>query len=269
MTTENDKIWNGSYKIPWDEPDFSKRMLNEHLSQDHDLASRRMEWVEQQVQWIHDQVVNGEPSNILDIGCGPGLYLHRLVQLGHRCLGIDFGPASVEYAYEHNPDNSRCEFVLGDIRDVSFGGPHQLAMMLYGELNVFSPTDALLVLRKAQASLAPQGRLIVEMQAASAVEDLGRSDSSERKLDAGLFSDSAHSCRTENEWLPEQKVAIQTFSITEAKDETKRVYRSTTKAWSDSDIINLITDAGFSTPLRSEAWPSNSEALSLWTATSL
>ncbi|EOI1394309.1 hypothetical protein ACMGOD_005528 [Klebsiella oxytoca] len=28
-------------KIPWDEPAFSQRMLANHLSQDHDWASRR------------------------------------------------------------------------------------------------------------------------------------------------------------------------------------------------------------------------------------
>jgi len=28
-------------KIPWDDPAFSERMLKEHLSQEHDAASRR------------------------------------------------------------------------------------------------------------------------------------------------------------------------------------------------------------------------------------
>jgi SAM-dependent methyltransferase len=268
MTTQNDSIWNGSYKIPWDEPEFSRRMLSEHLSQDHDLASRRSGCIDRQVRWIHDQIVNKEPSTILDLGCGPGLYSHPLVRLGHRCLGIDFGPASIKYAREHNPHASRCEFVLGDIRDVGFGGPYDLAMILYGELNVFSPADALAILRKSQASLVSHGRLIVEVQSPSAVESMGRSEPSEQESEAGLFSDHPHCCRTENQWLPEQKVAVQTFSITEANGGEKRVYRSTTKAWSDGDLVKLLTDAGFSKPSHSDTWPSNSDALSLWSATS-
>ncbi len=268
MTTQNDSIWNGSYKIPWDEPEFSRRMLNEHLSQDHDLASRRLGWIDLQVQWIHDQIVHREPSTILDLGCGPGLYSHPLVRLGHRCVGIDFGPASIEYAREYNPHASRCEFVLGDIRDVAFGGPYDLAMILYGELNVFSPADALVILRKAQASLASRGQLIVEVQAPSAVERMGRSEPSEQDLEAGLFSDLPHRCRTENQWLAEQRVAVQTFSITEANGGEKRVYRSTTQAWSDDDLVKLLTDAGFSKPSPCDTWPSNSDTLSLWAATS-
>ena len=268
MATRNDDIWNADYKIPWDEPEFSRRMLKEHLSQEHDLASRRLGWIDQQVQWIHNQILNREPSTILDLGCGPGLYSHPLVRLGHVCLGIDFGPASIDYAREHNPHVSRCEFVLGDIRDVAFGGPYDLAMILYGELNVFSPADALVILRKARASLASQGRLIVEVQAPSAVERIGLSEPSMQELEAGLFSDRPHRCRTENQWLPEQKVTIQTFSITEANDGKKRVYRNTTKAWPDEELIKLLSDAGFSKASPSDAWPSSSDALTLWSATS-
>jgi len=33
--------WEEGEKIPWHDPDFSRRMLREHLSQTHDLASRR------------------------------------------------------------------------------------------------------------------------------------------------------------------------------------------------------------------------------------
>ena len=267
MTTPNDSIWNGAYKIPWDEPEFSRRMLNEHLAQDHNLASHRQEWIDRQVQWIHGQIVDREPLMILDLGCGPGLYTHTLARLGHHCLGIDFGPASIEYAREHNPHPSRCEFVLGDIRDVAFGGPFDLAMILYGELNVFSPVETLMILRKVQESLAAQGRLIMEVQAPSAVESIGRSEPSEQESGAGLFSDHPHRCHTENQWLPEQQVAIQTFSITEANGGINRVYRSTTKAWSADDLAKLLTDAGFSKPDPSDSWPSNSETLSLWIAT--
>ena len=266
MTTQKDNIWNGAYKIPWDDPGFSRRMLNEHLSQDHDMASRRREWIDRQVEWIHDQMLNRKPSRILDMGCGPGLYSHRLAGLGHHCRGIDFGPASIEYARQHDPDESRCDFALGDIRHVDFGGPYNLAMILFGELNVFSPADVLAILRKSHASLASQGRLIVEVQAPSAVERMGLSEPSEQESQAGLFSDHPHRCRTENQWLPEQKVAIQTFTVTEATDGQMRVYHSTTKAWPDDDLIGLLTDADFCDPSPCGSWPSNTDALVLWIA---
>ena len=41
--------WSEGDNIPWNEPDFSERMLAEHLSQEHDLASRRFEIIDQHV----------------------------------------------------------------------------------------------------------------------------------------------------------------------------------------------------------------------------
>lgn len=85
-----------SYKIPWDDADFSQ-MLREHLSQKHDMASRRIEWIDKQVAWIHEHLLGGRPSSTLNLGCGPGFYSHRLAARGHRCHGIDFGPASIDH----------------------------------------------------------------------------------------------------------------------------------------------------------------------------
>ena len=45
--------WAEGDKIPWHDPDFSRRMLREHLSQQHDAASRRVEIIDRQVAWIH------------------------------------------------------------------------------------------------------------------------------------------------------------------------------------------------------------------------
>ncbi len=266
MTTQNDNLWLGAYKIPWDDPDFSRRMLVEHLTQDHDMASRRVEWIETHVAWIHDHLLDGKPASILDLGCGPGFYLHRLAMLGHRCRGIDFSPASIEYAEQHGPDDPRCEFVPGDIRQVAFEGPYDLAMILYGELNVFSPAEASAILRKVQASLTSQGCLIVEVQTPEAVERMGRGEPSKQQSESGLFSDRPHRCRTENQWLPEQKIAIQTFSVTEATDGQTRVYRSTTKAWSDGELIELLKGARLHEVTRCDEWPGNTDALALWIA---
>ena len=266
MTTQDNDPWNGDYKIPWDDPDFSRRMLVEHLSQEHDMASRRARWIDRQVGWIHDDLLGEQPANILDLGCGPGLYSHRLAMRGHRCRGIDFGPASIEYAQRHNPDPSPCDFVLGDIRQAAFGGPYNLAMILFGELNVFSPAEASAILRKAWASLDPQGRLIVEVQSPEAVERVGRGEPSEQEADSGLFSDHPHCCRTENQWLAEPQVAVQTFTVTESDGGPARVYRSTTQAWSDARLVELLETAGFHEVSRSAEWPCNTDGLALWIA---
>ena len=92
--------WTEGDNIPWDDPAFSARMLREHLSQEHDLASRRSQIIDRQVDWLHRDVLGGRPGRILDLACGPGLYAHRLARLGHAVVGIDFGPAAIQYGRE-------------------------------------------------------------------------------------------------------------------------------------------------------------------------
>lgn len=266
MNQQGEDIWDGAYKIPWDDPEFSRRMLREHLNQDHDLASRRVEWIDRQVAWIHQDLLREEPSLILDLGCGPGFYSHRLAMLGHRCLGIDFGPASIDYAKVNATDTSRCEFMLGDLRTADFGGPYDLAMMLYGEWNVFAPEEVALILRKVHASLVPGGLLIVEIQTRDAVEQLGRAEASEYSSESGLFSDQPHHCRTENQWLDDRQVAVQVFTVTETDAERTQMYRSTTKAWSDDDLLALFVRAGLGEASRCTQWPCNTDTLALWLA---
>ena len=103
--TNPPKPWEEGDNIPWNEPEFSQRMLREHLSQAHDAASRRVEIIDRQVNWIHQVVLGGKPSKILDLGCGPGLYASRLTRLGHTCTGIDFSPASIRHARETASQN--------------------------------------------------------------------------------------------------------------------------------------------------------------------
>lgn len=264
MTSES--IWSGDYKIPWDDPAFSRRMLAEHLTQDHDMASRRLEWIDRQVEWIHRQLLTGRCANILDLGCGPGFYSHRLAALGHRCRGIDFGPASIEYARRTPRDHSRCEFDLGDIRRIAFGGPYDLAMILFGEMNVFPPLEIGSILQCVRASLLPgHGVLILEIQTQEAVERTGQTPPSDERFPSGLFSDAPYRCQTHCEWIPEQRVALQRFTVSDDAGPT-RVYRNTTQAWSVEDLTALLRAAGFNRVLHREDWPSNTDSLALWSA---
>ena len=98
MNEQPPEPWVEGDHLPWDDPGFSERMLQAHLSQRHDVASRRFETIDRHIAWIHDSLLQGRTSRILDLGCGPGFYLQRLAGLGHACVGIDFSPASIAYA---------------------------------------------------------------------------------------------------------------------------------------------------------------------------
>jgi SAM-dependent methyltransferase len=238
--------WSEGDKIPWNDPEFSERMLREHLSQDHDLASRRVEVVKGHVQWIHDRLLGRRSARILDLGCGPGLYANGLARLGHCCVGIDFSPASIRHAGEQaTREQLSCSYLQADMREIDFGAAFDLVMFLYGELNVFRPADAATILRKARAALSPGGTLLLEPHRFAAVEGVGTQPPSWHTAEAGLFSDKPHVWLQENTWNQSSHTAVTRWFVMDAGTATVQQLTQTMQAYTDQEYHELLTVAGF------------------------
>lgn len=256
-----DSPWSGKYKIPWDEPEFSARMLTEHLSQSHDLASRRSSYIAKQADWIYEVICNNKPGKVLDLGCGPGFYLKNLAAKGFTGKGIDFSPASIEYAKKNTPET--IELICEDIRHANFGEGYDLAMMIYGEFNVFSPEEISSILSRAYNSLNTGGVMLIESHTFEAVKRIGKAQDTWYKMSSGLFSAKSHLCLIDNHWNGELKVALQYFHIIDIESGEARHYRSTTKAWSDDDYRRLLEQAGYKDVIKDNEWESNTNDLFL------
>lgn len=246
--------WAEGEKIPWNDPGFSERMLREHLSQRHDMASRRFAVIDRHVAWIDGHLLAGRPSSILDLGCGPGLYTSRLARLGHTCVGIDFGPASVAHARaEAVREGLACRYLEGDVRTAKYGSGYGLAMMVFGELNVFRPSDVRLILRKSRAALAEGGLLLLEVSRLMAVQRTGESGSSWYSSQAGLFSARPHLVLAESFWNADQKVATERYYVTDAEDGSVTPYAASTQGYSEQEYVDLLAECGFD---QVRIWPS-------------
>jgi SAM-dependent methyltransferase len=238
--------WAEGEKIPWNDPDFSQRMLQEHLSQEHDAASRRLRTIDQHVDWIHSEVLAAKPSRILDLGCGPGLYTSRFARLGHECVGIDYSPASIAYASEQAKKGFlACTYIQEDIRRASFAGPYDLAMLIFGEFNVFNRADARRILAKAAASLEEGGCLLLEAFKFQAVQQMVSQGTSWYSAHSGLFSDRPHICLIENFWHADQHIATERYFIIDAHSGVVTQQAASTQAYTDNEYRDLLTEAGF------------------------
>jgi len=238
--------WDEGDNIPWNDPDFSERMLKEHLSQAHDAASRRAEKIEEQVEWIQNQILLGRPTKILDLACGPGLYASRLARRGHTCFGIDYSPASVAYAADYaDKEKLNCTYLRQDIRQAEYGAGFGLAMLIYGELNVFRPADAKSILNKACRALANDGVLLLEPHTFEIVRKLGEQPTTWYSAESGLFSDRPHLCLKESFWDPASGVASIRYFIVDASTGEVTRYAQSLQAYTDEQYHSLLTDCGF------------------------
>ncbi len=238
--------WEDGGKIPWDEPGFSARMLREHLTQDHDRASRRLAVIERQVSWIHETILENEPARVLDLGCGPGLYSNRLARLGHSCVGIDFSPASISHARETAAEEGLgCEFRQQDLRDGQFGSSFRLALLIFGEFNAFAPADARALLAEAHRSLGPSGTLVLEVQTEEAVREIGLGSPNWWTEGSGLFCDEPYLCLRECFWFPEAAAAVERFFVAPVSTGEFETYLSTAQAYTDGEYDSMLAEAGF------------------------
>jgi SAM-dependent methyltransferase len=236
--------WAEGDNIPWHAPAFSERMLREHLSQSHDAASRRSEIIRQHVQWLHNDVLHGQPSRILDLGCGPGLYCRELALLGHTCVGVDYAPASIRHAREIT-QGLPCTFIFGDLREADFGSGFDLAMQIYGEINIFKPADARLILRKAHAALNAGGMLLLEAHTQDVVQRMGHEPASWSSHERGLFGDAPYLYLRESDWDEPAQVATHRHIIVDAASAEVTRYASSIQAYDDAGYRALLHDAGF------------------------
>ena len=237
--------WAEGDNIPWDDPAFSERMLAEHLSQDHDLASRVVPTIDQQVSWIDDAVLQHRPSRILDLACGPGLYLNRLAERGHNGVGIDFAPASIGDARRHASTRRHdVEYAEGDIRETDFGSGFDLVMLLYGQINVFQRHQASEIVRRAVDALRPGGALIIEPQTYHHIEAVGSAGSSWTSHQAGLFSPAPHLLLEEAHWDNEKRSTTQRFYVVDANDGHVSAHAMTTEAYTAEEFEALLVDTG-------------------------
>ena len=232
-------------KIPWDDPEFSARMLKYHLSQDHDAASRRFNIIDKHVTFM-DELAGG-PTRMLDLGCGPGFYTSKFTSLGYRCRGMDFGPASLEYARKQVLEAGQdIDYVLGDIRAAEYGEGYGLVTLVYGEFNVFKRDEILDILRKAHASLEDGGLLIAEPHTFEAIKSFGEESSSWYSGEGMLFSDKPHLVLTEHFWYPEQAVSVNRHIVIDAETGEASIHADALVAYTNEEYEALFREAGFS-----------------------
>lgn len=238
--------WQEGDNIPWHDPDFSARMLREHLSQEHDAASRRSALIDRHVAWVHADVLGGRPVAVLDLGCGPGLYASRLARLGHTCLGIDYSPASIAYARAQAAEQRLdCRYQLADLRGADYGTGFGLAMLIFGELNVFSRHDAAAILTRAAGALAEGGLLLIEPHTFDTVRAIGSRPPSWDVVESGLFAATPHLSLAEHFWDARARAATTRYLIVDLATGAVARYAQSFQAYTDGEYADLLAACGF------------------------
>ncbi len=248
--------WRDGSKIPWNDPEFSKRLLTVHLDQGTHMASRSFDVIRKHVDWLLEiaavSLDGRSPLRVLDLTCGPGFYCHELARRGHDAYGLDFGPAAVRHAVETaEADGLDCRFREADVTaldDAVFDeiGPCDVATLWFGEFNAFDPDAARAVLAALARSLAPGGLCVLEYQP----EDIFlKEDVQEwRAVDGTVFRDGPQLWLQEYHWDEESRSEINDHWILDAETGRLQRFSQCHRAWTDDELVDLLAEAGLEAP---------------------
>ncbi|MEV6419426.1 methyltransferase domain-containing protein [Streptomyces sp. NPDC051662] len=104
-------------------------------------------------------------SRVLDLCCGPGLFLVPLARRGYTVTGVDLSPSMLERARAACAEaGADVRLVRADMLDHVEPGSFDAVLNVFTSFGYFDdPDDNLRVLRNARESLAPGGRLVVDV----------------------------------------------------------------------------------------------------------
>jgi SAM-dependent methyltransferase len=232
-------------QIPWNDPDFSRRMLAFHLDGSHDVASRRAEKRRRIIDELIALTGLVPGDRVLDIGCGPGLYCEELARRGMQVEGWDYAPAAIAYARKQaQAEGLDIRYVREDYRNLDIVESFKLVTLIYGDLNVFSRSDAHALLLRIHRALAPGGYFFADVTTPAAhPEQETKRQFSYQPL--GLWSDSPYLELYEAHPVRADGLRWERYVIIEAPTGRARVYTTWSQEYTPETITALVDGAGF------------------------
>ena len=142
----------------WSNQYIAQNVLIKHLDTSVDSGSRKIKTIDKSVEWIAAQSVS--KPNVLDIGCGPGIYGRRISRFANSYEGIDISPYQIEYANKYNKIGENINYVRADFREWVPHKKYDTALLLYAIYSFYKREERIELLKN---SLNPKGKVIIEV----------------------------------------------------------------------------------------------------------
>lgn len=236
----------------WDETHISKSMLEAHLNQAHDGASRRNAEIEKTVCHLITSGFLKKGDRVLDLGCGPGLYSSRLCFKGMKVTGIDLSRRSIDYAQAQAERNEHdIDYICADFFDIDYEGTFDAVLQVYGEICTFSDEKRDLLLSLVHRALKDNGIFIFDVS----TRELRMREGLKNRWyfsEGGFWRPGRHLVLEEGFDYPENDTWLNQYIIVDEDGEVK-VYRLWFHDYSLEKISRVLEQNGFKVK---QAWNS-------------
>lgn len=145
----------------WSNAYISDNVLKKHLDGTVDSGSRKTVTMDASSLWITEHC--NANADILDVGCGPGLYGNRLGEMIGSYVGLDISPYQITYAKSHNTSPHNTHYQVGDFRKWQPQKMYDMVLLMYAVYSFYPIEDRISLLRNIKTALKSGGCVMIEV----------------------------------------------------------------------------------------------------------
>lgn len=208
----------------WTNDHTSKKMLEYHLNNSVDLASRNKDFINRSVKWISDYFKIDSNTCIADFGCGPGLYTTLFAENHAKVTGIDFSKTSIEYAKNIAAQKGLdIQYLTKNYLEFETEKKFDLITMIFCDYCALSPAQREILLKKFHSFLKPGGSLFLDVHSINRFNEIKECAIYEINQLNGFWSPEKYYGFLNTFRYEQEKVSLDKYTIIE-QSETRVVY---------------------------------------------
>lgn len=145
----------------WSNAYIAGNVLKKHIDGSIDSGSRKSTTLDLSSLWIAEH--SGIKADILDMGCGPGLYGNCLGKMIGSYTGIDISPYQIAYAKEHNSSSDNTRYHVCDFHKWQTKQQFDMILFMYAVYSFYPFEERISLLNNVKGALKPGGCVMIEV----------------------------------------------------------------------------------------------------------
>lgn len=148
----------------WDDDYVSEQMLKLHLNPNIEAASKTKETIEAEARFIINLTGMNQNKAVIDLGCGPGLYVKEFAKTGAMVTGIDLSVRSIAHANNYvKTQYKTTQFTKMNYLDMNYNDKFDIATLIFYDFCALSLNEQNLMLEKIHTALKDGGFFIFDI----------------------------------------------------------------------------------------------------------
>lgn len=226
----------------WDDPYISEQLLKMHLNSDIEAASKTKATLEAEANFIINYTNMNSNKTVIDLGCGPGLYIKEFAKTGANITGVDISDNSLQYAretIERNYPNTKFEKM--NYLSLDYKEAFDIATLIFYDFCVLSETEQSILITKVYDALKKEGIFVLDVVTENRKPELGSRISVQ---ESGLWSSEPYVEILNTFMYDNPKIEGQQYTIIDEEGSVK-IIRFYNRLFSLDEITTLFNKHNF------------------------